>query len=495
MAPSKLIKNVGKQFAIYGLGDLLNKAIAFMLLPVYTHYLHPQEYGVMEMLDLTMYLVSMFLTLGIPAAVVRFYYKQNDETHRRSVVSSGLMAAAIVSLLALIPLLPLSSAISGLTLKSPEFAHFFRLVFIAMAFNQMGEIVMVYFRVREMPIWFISFSTTRLLFSLTGNILFLVYLKKGVEGVLWSGLISSTLVNGVLIGYGIRQVGVKFSWATFRPMLAYGAPLVGSGIGMYLINFGDRFALQRLMTLGDVGIYSLAYKFGMLPNVLLLTPFHMLWEPKQFQIAHEPDAPDVFSRVFNYFWFLQMFLALGLCVLIRDVIHVIAAPEYGNASVYVPLLILSYVCFGAYTYFQFGVMYARKTTLLAINTLVMAFLNVGLNFLLIPRMGVLGACVATFTSIFLMMVVIYFLSRSYYPISFAFGKLVMMTVIAAGLYLVAARVNPGNIALSIAVKTLIALSYPVPLIVFRVTRGEELNFLRDYRDRFFRGIFGGRTGA
>ena len=494
MAQTQLIKNVGKQFAIYGLGDLLNKAIAFLLLPVYTHYLHPQQYGVLEMLELTMYLVSMFLTLGIPSAIIRFYYKQGDEGHRQKVVSSGLVAALLVSLLALIPLLPFSPFISEWTLKSPEFAHFFRLIFIAMSFNLIGDVAMTYVRIQEMPVWFVSFSTARLFLSLTGNILFLVYLKKGVEGVLWSGLIASTLVNGVLLAYLVRKVGLKFSWETFRPMLAYGAPLVGSGIGMYLINFGDRFALQRLMTLGDVGIYSLAYKFGMLPNVLLLMPFQMLWGPKQFQIAHEPDAPDIFSRVFNYFWFLQMILGLGLCVLIGDIIRLIADPEYASAAVYVPLLILSYICYGAYSFLQFGVMYAKKTGFLAANTLIMAFLNVALNFLLIPHMGILGACLATFISIFLMMGVVHFMSHSHYPIPYGFGKLAIMTLIAAALYLLAGRIHPANPAISIAVKILITLSYPLFLIFFRVTRAEELNFLRDYRDRFFKGFLSRRRG-
>ena len=484
MAQNPFMKSVGKQFAIYGLGDLLNKAIAFVLLPVYTHYLQPREYGVLEMLDLTMYIISLFLVLGIPHAIVRFYHEQKDEAGRNLIVSSGLVASLFISVLALIPLLPLSPAISGWVMKSPQFAQLFALVFITMSFNLVGEVAMIHFRVREMPVWFISFSTARLLLSLTGNIVFLVFLKRGVEGVIWGGLIASVLINCTLVGYLIRKVGLKFSWEVFHPMVRFGAPLIGSALGMYLINFGDRFALQRLMTLGDVGIYSLAYKFGMLPNFLLLTPFQALWGPKQFQIAREPDAPSIFSRVFNYFWFLMMFLGLGLCVLIHDVIRIIADPAYLDSARYVPLLVLSYLCYGAYWFLQFGVMYARKTSFVAINTLVMALLNVGLNFLLIPRMGIFGACLATFISIFLMMGVIYFLSQAHYAISFAFGKLAAMTAVAAGLYLLAEHVNPANLALSIAVKTLIALCYPPLLILLGITRARELEFLHDLRNRF-----------
>src|SRR6185295_18223155 len=117
MTQSKLLKSVGKQFAIYGLGDLLNKAIAFLLLPVYTHYLRPQEYGVLEMLELTMYIVSLFLVLGIPYSIVRFYHEQADEERKKLVVSSGLLASLILSFLALVPLVPLSPAISGWIMK------------------------------------------------------------------------------------------------------------------------------------------------------------------------------------------------------------------------------------------------------------------------------------------------------------------------------------------------------------------------------------------
>ncbi len=450
MSKPPLIKNAGKQFAIYGLGDLLNKAIAFVLLPVYTHYLSPRDYGTLEMLDLTVYLIGLFLAMGIPQAIMRFYHEYSDPEKKNRVVSSGLLATLVLSLAALALLVPFSGTFSSLILKSPQYSRLFTLIFITLGLNLLIDIPMAYFRIREMPVWFICFSTARLFLSLGFNILFVVLLGMGVNGVVTGGLIASALIGSVLFFYLIRQVGVGFSKEIFAPMIRYGFPLIGTWLGMYLINFGDRFLLQRLLPSSDsltsVGIYSLAYKFGMLPNFLVLSPFIMFWGPKQFQIVREPGAQGIFSRVFNYYSFLQFFFGLGLCALVHNIIRIIADPRYLSSARYVPLIVLAYVCYGVYLYVQFGILYKKKTRYLALNTLAMALLNVTLNVIFIPLYGVMGSAIATLAAIFLMMLVALFMSQRLYRIPYDYGRVLKMLAVAVVLYLAAERVNPGNIA-------------------------------------------------
>ena len=488
MSKSPLIKSAGRQFAIYGLGDLLSKAIAFVLLPVYTRYLSPRDYGTLEMLDLTVYLIGLFLAMGIPQAIMRFYYEYSDPQKKNEVVSSGLLASLIISATALAFLIPFSGSFSSLIFKTPQYSHLFTLIFITLGLNLLIDIPMAYFRIREMPIWFISFSTVRLFLSLGFNILFVVILGMGVNGVITGGLIASALIGSVLFVYLIRQVGRQFSWKIFLPMLRYGAPLIGNWMGMYLINFGDRFLLQHLLppatSLASIGIYSLAYKFGMLPNFLILSPFIAYWGPKQFQIVREPGAPSVFSRVFNYYSFLQFFFGLGLCALIHDLIHIIAGPLYGPTSRYVPLIVLAYVCYGIYLFVQFGMLYRKKTHYMAINTMAMASLNVILNLIFIPLYGVMGSAIATLAAIFLMMGVAFFMAQRLYHIPYDYGRFLKMLALAVVLYLVASRVNPGNIAVSVILKTLIVLTYPLLLIPMGVWSGKELTTVRDFTGRF-----------
>ena len=92
-----LLKSVGKHAIIYGIGDLLGKSIGFLLIPVYTAYLRPEEYGTLDLLDLTGYLVGLFVAMGMTAAVFRFYHASDDEAHRDEVVSSAWLATACAS--------------------------------------------------------------------------------------------------------------------------------------------------------------------------------------------------------------------------------------------------------------------------------------------------------------------------------------------------------------------------------------------------------------
>jgi len=498
MPKPPLIQNAGRQFAIYGLGDLLNKAIAFVLLPIYTHYLSPRDYGTLEMLDLTVYLIGLFLAMGIPQAIMRFYYEYSEPEEKNNVVSSGLLATLVLSLMSLALLIPFSRSFSSLILKSPQYSHLFTLIFITLGLNLVIDIPMAYFRIREMPIWFISFSTARLFLGLGFNILFVVILGLGVNGVVTGGLIASALIGSVLFVYLIGQVGTSFSRKIFLPMIRYGFPLIGTWLGMYLINFGDRFLLQRLLPSADsltsVGIYSLAYKFGMLPNFLILSPFLMFWAPKQFQIVREPGAPGIFSNIFNYFGFLQFFFGLGLCVLIHDIIRIIADPGYLSSSRYVPLIALAYVCYGVYVYVQFGILYRKKTRYLALNTLAMALLNVALNVILIPLYGVMGSAIATLAAIFLMMGVAFFMSQRLYRIPYEYGRMLKMLVLAIVVYLVADQVNPGNVVLSLLLKTLIVLTYPLLMIPFRIWSGKEVEMFRGFAGQFIPALKSDKSG-
>lgn len=483
------LKNIGRLFAIYGLGYFLSKGIALVMLPIYTHYLPPSDYGILEVLELTTYIVSLILGAGLTQAMVRFYHEHHDAHSRNLAVSSVFIATTALFLVALAGLIPVSGTLSGLIFKSPGYSGLFVLVFISMLMHEVIDVSMTYFRILERPVRFISFSTVHLLLSLSLNILFIVGLAMGMKGVLIGGLISSSVIATVLSVFLVREVGFGFSWKILLPMLKYGFPLVGTWLGMYVINFSDRFALQRLLphdtALSQVGIYSLAYKFGMLPSVLILSPFLMLWSPKQFQIVKEPDAERVFARVFTYFWVVLLFFGLGLSVLAGDIIWLIADPAYHDAARYIPLLAFSYMCYGAYSYMQFGILYQKKTRLLALVTLSMAVLNVALNLILIPIFGVMGSALATFAAIFLMTGVALLLSQRLYHIPYEYLRLTKMTVLAALLGLLAVMVEIDSIFMDIVVRSSIVLMYPVLLILTGVSGGKDFAFFRSLVGRFY----------
>ncbi|RKX27172.1 MAG: hypothetical protein DRP47_06955, partial [Candidatus Zixiibacteriota bacterium] len=291
------IKSVSKDSIVYGLGGLLGKGIGFLLIPLYTHYLMAAEYGILELLDLTTYIIGLLLAMGIAQSVVRYYYEYEDQKRKDQVISIAMLTIWGISAVFLPILIIYSSEISDLVLDSSEFSGFFVLVFITMIINLSNEIPMTLFRIKQQSTLYVSVSLSKLAISLMLNILLITQYNMGIKGILIAGLTSSSLAGIFLTAYTLRKTKISWSFSVLKEMISYSFPLAWSWFGMFILHFGDRFLLQRLDSLGSVGIYSLAYKFGMMGNVLILSPFMMAWAPKRFEIVNDTDAKKTYAYV------------------------------------------------------------------------------------------------------------------------------------------------------------------------------------------------------
>ncbi|MBU1319418.1 MAG: oligosaccharide flippase family protein [candidate division Zixibacteria bacterium] len=473
------IKGILKHSVVYLAGTLASRMVGFVMIPVYTHYLTTEEYGTLELLDLTSYLIGLLLAMGVAQSVVRLYHDYDDQVRQNRVVSVAMITLWVASAFSAIWLLLFARDISQLVFKSPDYLQLFHLIFVTMILNLNIEIPMNLLLIRERSVLYNVINLVRLAINLSLNIIFIVYLGMGVKGILLGGLLTSAVTGVFLTIFTIRQIGLSFSRQTFFDMLKYGTPLIGSWLGMFIVNFGDRFILQRFASLSDVGIYSLAYKFGMLPNFLVLTPFMLIWGPKRFEIARLDDAKRTYSYVFTYFLFVQLFIGLGVSVLIKDVVSIVADSEYHSAYMYVPMIILSYVLWGCYSYAQLGMLLEKKTKYLAYASGIGAAVNVGANLLLIPELKLWGASIATLITFGVIFCFVYNRSQKLYNIPYQLARIAKMTFCAFGLLAIASIIDISNVFLSIVTKFSLACCFPVVLYFLRFYTATELAKMRE----------------
>lgn len=472
-----VIKNVAKHSVIYGLSDMLSRAIGFIMIPIYTTYLTPSDYGTLELLDLTSYIIGLFLAMGIAQSVVRFYYEYKEPEKRNQMISVAMITLWVVSAATLVILFMLADKVSVLVFQTADYARFFNIIFITTVIGLSNEIPLTLLRIEEKSITYVSIALSKLVINLTLNILFIVKFHMGVQGILYSGLITGTLLGITMLIVILRRLRLKlsYSFSMLKAMFAYGFPLVWNWLGLFVINFGDRFFLQRFTGLNEVGIYSLAYKFGMLPNVLILSPFLMIWAPKRFDLLKEPNAVEIYSNVFTYFMFLQIFVGLGIVSIIREVIQMMSEPNYWSAWMYVLPILLAYVLNGMYLYVQFGIHLKNKTKYLAIASLIAAVINIGGNLLLIPILKIWGAAITTFASFAFLMTFVYFPSQKLYHISYQWKRIIHMLAVAIALYLAGYLIPSKSPVLLLVTKLFIALIFPFVLFATKFYTKQELN--------------------
>jgi O-antigen/teichoic acid export membrane protein len=469
-----ILKNLAKHSIVYGFSDILSRAIGFLLIPLYTHYLTPSDYGTLELLDLTSYIIGLFLAMGIAQAVVRFYYEYSDQVRRDQVISVAMITLWVVSVAVLGILLFASPLISQIVMKSRDFYHMFNIIFITMVIGLSNEIPLTVLRIEEKSVTYLSFTLTKLTLNLTLNILFIVKFHMGVIGILYSGLIAASVMGTFITIFILRRTKISYSIPILRSMLGYSIPLMWSWFGMFVVNFGDRFFLQRMMTTADVGIYSLAYKFGMMPNILVLSPFLMIWGPKRFDLLKEPDAKEIYAKVFTYFILIQCFVGLGIVIAIKEIIQIVASPDFHDAYKYVIPILLAYIANGAYLYVQFGVHLEKKTKYLAYATILGAIINVAGNFILIPLIGIWGAAISTIIVFYFLLVFIFVPSQKFYHIPYEWGRIIHLAIVAVILFALGYFISLPNVYLAAAVKFAIALTFPFVLALTRFYQPGEI---------------------
>ena len=186
-------KVIARHSAVYGLANILDRVVGFLMIPVYTRFLTPADYGVLELIYMTINFIGMIVGLGIETAVSRFYFDYDNQKSRNKVISTAILGYGSMILVILFLLLPFSEQMAKNILDSSDYAMFFVVAMIALALDMIIHIAYVYLRVRQKSVLLMVFSILRTVTALGLNIYFVVFAKKGVYGILLSTLITCLL--------------------------------------------------------------------------------------------------------------------------------------------------------------------------------------------------------------------------------------------------------------------------------------------------------------
>ncbi len=435
------LKRLVKHSGIYGVGVLLSKCVGFLMIPVYTRFLAPADYGLLELLDLITFFAGIFAAMGIHSAVFRFYSAYEKEEDKREVISTALLYYCGASVALMAVMMAAAGPIAQVVLGSSAHAHLVRLVSITLLFSNLAEVPQAYWRVRERTV---LFSVVGLLRAVVGAgllALALAGLKWGVLGALYANLATSVLFGTAMFAATLRQVPLRVVGDKLRAMLAYGAPLIVQSIGSFVLVFSDRFFLRHFSDLDQVGVYSLGYKLASIVSIVVSGPFAFVWQWQQFELAKREDGKQIQAKIQTYQVVVSLLLGLGVALFARDALRIIAPASYWGAAAVVPLIVLSYVLNDIRTVVLSGVLVQKVTHYLAWIAAVVALANLALNYVLIPGWLAMGAAVATVLSYALSLVLCYVAAQRVYHVDYEYGRNALALGGAAVVYMVSTRVD------------------------------------------------------
>jgi O-antigen/teichoic acid export membrane protein len=232
-----------------------------------------------------------------------------------------------------------------------------------------------------------------------------------------------------------------FSPAVLRRSLAFGLPRIPHGFALQIMSVGDRFVMTRYLSIAEIGVYSIGVSFGLIEKIVL-GAFEYAWAPFYYATAREPDAPRVFSSVATYGIAVLCLMTAGLSAIASDLLDLVTHGQYVAAAGVVTWTAVGVAFYGVYLLTSIGLNITSRTAYYPMTTAVGAAVNIGLNFLFVPRFGIIGAAWANAASYALQAALAYAFSQHFYPVAYEYGR-VLRAVSASVLAFGAARALPA----------------------------------------------------
>ncbi|MBO4902148.1 MAG: polysaccharide biosynthesis C-terminal domain-containing protein [Lachnospiraceae bacterium] len=393
------IKYLANNIALFSISNFVSKILVFLLVPLYTNVLTTQEYGIADVFQVTLLLLVPALTVNAGEGALRFGIEYREK--RGSILYGGLkftfFAAALVAVLC-----------GAGAVFAPEPLRLYLLFFMVLFLtNAMYEFLILYFQGSELVPVVVAGSVFSTLIMILCNIFFLLVIRIGLNGYLFSQMIAYGSAALLMVALGVSRQKKEDDFHVItdpemeREMLSYGKPLILYSTGSWVNNAADRYLVLYLCGAAVNGLYGVAYK---IPAILMVFQriFAQAWQMSATKTYRDEQSDAFFSFMYTAY---HTFMVIGCSLLIlvlRPVAAFLFRKDFYDAWMFVPPLLIS-VIFGALTGFLGSIALAHKDSRsMGIATGLGAVLNVILNLLLIPRMGAMGAALATAVSYFTM---------------------------------------------------------------------------------------------
>jgi O-antigen/teichoic acid export membrane protein len=263
-------------------------------------------------------------------------------------------------------------------------------------------------------------------------------------------------------------------------------------LASFVLELSNRFFLKHYASMEDVGLYSLGYRFGEI-IFFVVTAIQLAWPQFVFSNRRSERAPELYAYATTYYMAGLLFLVLGLSVLAPEVIRVMATPAFHGAAVVVPLIALSGLFRGLYAVGTVGILLRKRPIVRSVALIVAALVNVGLNYLLIPRYGMMGAAWATLIAFVVQTIILVTVSLRYYPIPYQWGRVALLFIAAGGVYAACSFLPPASEMMTVVFKLGLLASFPIVLWLLRFFESTELDYAQQLATSLLRRVSPSRS--
>jgi O-antigen/teichoic acid export membrane protein len=474
---SGYLRRLATTGAAYTAASILSKLIAVALLPLYTRYLTPADYGAAEVMFAAVVSASIVIRLGTVEALLRFYYKDGEDPP--AVVRSSFAALFWLSTAAALVALPFATPISEALLDRPA-PDLARIAIGGLWVLTLNEYLLTLFRLEERARAFFLTTLINTIAAIALTVVLVVGAGEGARGLLLGSYASGAAVVLALAVVHRRRLSLRFERPLLRRMMRFGLPTMPAELSLYLLNFVDRIVIVRSAGLAEAGLYSLAVKFAQAINVIV-RGFQLAWPPLAYSIRDDGEARRAYAAIVTWFVAGCAFVVAGMWLFSRWIVRALAAPEFFGAWEAIGLIATGVTLYALYMVLLVILGRTGRTELNFPATAAALAANLILNVVLVPPLGIVGAGLALVASYLIVTGLMYAFTQRLFPVPYEWGRLARIVLTTAAIVLLGELLLPTSGAVGLLARIALWLVYPALLFLGGFFSDEERSWLSRLR--------------
>lgn len=415
-------KLLAKNAFIYTISDLINKAIPFLLLPILTKYLSPEQYGIVATFTTFIMIISILVELNMSNAINIFFFKESKD-ELKTYITNTIILSFIITIFLIICVYPLSDYFSNLLSLSVIWIY---LGIITVFFQFITTINLVLWQAEQKANKYGIYQISQTILNFSLVILLVVFLKYEAEGQIFAQIFSIILFSifSFFILYRRNYIQFKMKYEYIKDAFKFGLPLVPLSLSGWLRTGADRLLLTSLIGAFATGIYVVGFQFGMI-IIILCTAFNKAFNQFLYRKLSNINEDEKNKLViFSYFYFfIILCLALLISLISPWIIVNFLDERYKDSLEIVPYITFAYAFQGMYIIVVNYLYYIKRTVYLGYLTLICGIIHIILSYTLIKLYGLIGAAQASLISFLIMFFAVWILSAKLYPMPWLKPKL------------------------------------------------------------------------
>ncbi|NPD47972.1 MULTISPECIES: polysaccharide biosynthesis C-terminal domain-containing protein [unclassified Lentimicrobium] len=450
------------QTAIYGLSSIVGRLLTYFLVPLYTYNLPTGEYGMVTELFSYVAILFALLTYGMETTFFRF---SETEKNKDQVISTSSISLLVSSLIFLALSWTFRTQIAQ-SIGYESHQHFINWFIIIISFDALSAIPFAYLRQKNKAVRFVSLKLINIFVNLGLNLFFILYCPKviaeGESHFLFSWIhsffeadhlvqyifISNLVASGLTFAFLLpiyKYVKLGFNTAIWKKMMPYALPILMVNIAGLIPISLDKILLPILYSGGreagmqQLGIYGANAKIAVI-MLLFIQTFRYAADPFFFAEAKNKDAKQTYALVMHWFVIFGSLIFLGAMFFI-DIIQYFIGNAYRDGIMVVPILLMGNLMLGIYYNLSFWYKLTDKTMYGAWFSVIGAMVAIVLNFILVPKYGMLGSAWSVFIAYLIPAILSYVIGRKHYPIPYKVNSMIAYPIIVVALYVLSAQLE------------------------------------------------------